>query len=424
MKIAAISDLHIMPRCPASDFYWDDAALSIYLQELLLKVDIVLIVGDFLELWQTAGYSRSDKYREVKEIEEEFPRTMELIKNSDNIELLYGNHDELLSTGISLHARDIITLDEGKVVAFHGIYDYFNNNFPKAVELMSWVAGWLERIVSPFVEADFDKVLRRLLGIKSLCENYKQVRGMKALINRDDRIVVVFNGHSHQPQIVKFIYEDKERIFINCGYFDGKVITTTYLDTETMSIIQMHRGSTVDYSTFRKALEPGDVILTMDKSSMLSGIMSNVTDGKYSHSIAYIGNGRIIDSAIGSERNGIAIDVLDKYLEGNHSLVILKAYDKTRAKRFIGALHNEIGSKYPIWQRVIDLIYYRIKGISGKDLRKAYIYVVDKRMEDCSKLIAKCASQAYNTPIRYPTFSPQDILNTTSIWYKYYELEV
>ena len=121
MKIF-ISDLHLGDGSRTDDFHRDKELLE-FLQFVEAEAQELIILGDFLELWQ----ADLDK---VLFVHSEVINRLLSLKNKIKITYCIGNHDYIpfakfldLDMGLSLEYRDA----ENRIVAEHGYkYDIFN----------------------------------------------------------------------------------------------------------------------------------------------------------------------------------------------------------------------------------------------------------------------------------------------------------
>jgi len=419
MKIGSISDLHLHSESAVSDFKLTDDEFYGFLTEFSSLVDLLVINGDFIDIWQARPFNRLAQLEVVNKTILRYPESFKFILENDKILINSGNHDELLHNSF----KDIVTYREfetpkGIININHGVHDYFNSQMPEFSRGISWVGGWAERGISPTIETDLDKLIRKILGI-NLFENSKQIKVFKENIDANDNLIAQVNSHTHYPQAIKFDYNNKERLFLNTGHFNGKNHHYVILDTDTLEVTQGFFNFS-NYSKFKKHLLHGDIILSFNKTSLLSSLITDVTNGNYSHSMVYIGHNRVIESTISGEKNGVMISPLDNYFEGNHNLCIIRLYDRSKVEPFIAALHSELGSKYSKGQIVVDLMYQSLKPILRKDLLKTLSFDINPDAEVCSEVILKAlVACGYKFNFEYAVGNPTDIENLTKSGYAY-----
>jgi len=425
MKIAIISDLHIKEKDGASDFHFTDKQFYKEIKDICKIVDILVINGDFIELWQSSWPTEDSRRAEFKKALDRYPITLRYIFRNPKIQLIQGNHDEELSFfGQGIIQKKIIkklTIENRSesfhTSIYHGIFDFFNTKAIGFSKFIAWLAGWLERILHPMIEVKLDGFVRKIFGI-NLFKNQSQIKGAKVLIATDSKLKCIINSHTHSPQIVKFSYRGQERIFINTGRYDGRNHKNIiFFDTNTFEVLQKSTDvPKLNFSKFTKQLKSGDVILSYNKTSLISSLIKNITEGSYSHSMVYMGSGKIIEAITG----GVQVSQLDKYLEGNHDLLILRLYDRSKIGEFIKSLYKELGSGYSYSQLFVDLFYFLIKKWFGKDIRKNIDIDSNYEAENCSELVTKALNQAYGLSLPYATSTPQDLVENTKIFYRVY----
>lgn len=243
MKIF-ISDLHLGDGSRTDDFHRDKELLG-FLEFVQTQAQELIILGDFLELWQ-ADLDR------VLFVHNEIINKLLSLRKKIKITYVIGNHDYIpfvkfidLDVGISLEYRDA----ESGIVAEHGHrYDIFNRyknplksiKWPAGKQFSLFVAG-LERLVHPDMDkwtkktmANLDGFLQEALFIRNKIppstEEYVKCGGhfgefQEAVKNhiKEKAKIVVF-GHTHRPQLDIL----GQGIYANCGtWVDGS--TPTYI---------------------------------------------------------------------------------------------------------------------------------------------------------------------------------------------------
>lgn len=131
-------------------------------------------------------------------------------------------------------------------------------------------------------------------------------------------------------------------------------------------------------------LEPGDIILTRDKSGWTSWIIRIFTNCKYSHAVMYTGNGVVAEAV----SNGVHTSTIVRYngLEGNCK--VLRAKGATMHQKLIAANASTtyLGTRYG----TIDALW---AGISKFFFATFPIRVSDATMF-CSRLVADSYDKA------------------------------
>ena len=254
MKIF-ISDLHLGNGSRTDDFHRDKEFFK-FLEFVESQAEELIILGDFLELWQ------SDLDRALFRHSEVVNKLLSL-RNKLKISYVIGNHDYIpfvkfidLDVGISLEYRDT----ESDIVAEHGHkYDIFNryNNplrsikWPSDKQLTLFVAG-LERLIHPNIDIwikkaieGLDDFLREAIFIRNkitpATKGYLRRGGhfgefeeaVKNHLNQGAKIVIF--GHTHKPQLQIL----DEGIYANCGaWVDGVVPTYIAYYRDRIALIE------------------------------------------------------------------------------------------------------------------------------------------------------------------------------------------
>lgn len=410
MKIAFIPDAHIKSRDDSSDFYFSDDEMHGFLYKLSLEVDKVVLCGDFLELWQGKYPTKQSSIKEFYNTLDQYKKTIFLVLLNEKFDIIEGNHDDHLK--YTIECKDKVSLEKvfkipmGKLVVNHGIQDLPNRNlkFRKVVRFGSWLVGIMEIIIHKNWEHFVNKFLSNLFHFEIVGTNKAQVKEFKRRIDLDDDIIVYVNGHTHKPQILRFIYNGKERLFINAGYFDGVENYYCILDTDTLEI-DPYKIIDTDLKKFKMSLEVGDIVLTYNKDNFFSKGIASVTDGDYSHAMLYIGGGRIVEST----GEGSHIGTIDKYLSGMHNLCKVSLVDKSKVTDVVSGISKKLGIKYGYFQNIVNLLYILIYKITSIDLRKD----IEIRLDDvvvCSQLVAEEIREKYMYDINAANFYPSDFL--------------
>ncbi|MFC1703344.1 UDP-2,3-diacylglucosamine diphosphatase [Candidatus Omnitrophota bacterium] len=247
MKIF-ISDLHLGDGSRTDDFHRDRQLLE-FLEFVESQAKELIILGDFLELWQ------ADLDRVVFRHSEVINKLLSLRKK---IKFTYviGNHDYIpfvkfvgADSDITLEYRD----DEQQIVAEHGHrYDIFNRyknplrsiKWPPGKHLTLLVTG-LERFIHPDADkwtkntlVNLDEFLQKAITVRNKItpssKDYVKCGGhfgefQEAVKNhiREGAKVVVF-GHTHKPQLDNV----EQGIYANCG---------TWVDADTPTYIVCYK---------------------------------------------------------------------------------------------------------------------------------------------------------------------------------------
>lgn len=218
VKVAVISDVHLgFLGCKAKE-------LNKYLKSI--KPEILVINGDFVDIWQFRTYYFPKAHAKV------IQRVFKLAADGTKIYLLTGNHDEALRNysgmslgNIELEDKLILDLDGKSHWFFHG------DIFDVSIHGSKWLAklgsiGYellilLNKLVNFFLDllgrekSTFSQHIKRATksGVKKL-NNYEITAAEIAVENGYDFVI---NGHSHMPGI-KVIRTDRGSVtYVNSG---------------------------------------------------------------------------------------------------------------------------------------------------------------------------------------------------------------
>lgn len=228
-----ISDLHLGDGSRTDDFHRDKLFLE-FLEFVKTQAEELIILGDFLELWQADLDRVLFKHSEII-------NKLLCLRNELKITYVIGNHDYIpfikfidSDVGISLEYRDI----ENGIIAEHGHkYDIFNRyknpiksiKQPSGKQLTLFVA-YLERLIHPNFDTwtkkiieNLDYFLQEAIFIRNkvtpATKEYLRRGGhfgefeeaVKNHINKGAKIVIFGHTHKSQLQIVN------QGIYANCG---------------------------------------------------------------------------------------------------------------------------------------------------------------------------------------------------------------
>ncbi len=229
-----ISDLHLGDGSRTDDFH-RDKEFFLFLQFVEREAEELIIVGDFLELWQAdldrVLFRHSDVINKLLSLRDKVKVTY-LIGNHDHIPFVKFIHSHI---GVGLEYRDI----KGGLIAEHGNrYDIFNRyknpfksiRWPSGKHIAVMIAG-LERLVHRDFDVwakraleNTDDFLQEAIRIKNKVRPSSKeylLRGghfgefeqaVKEHISRGLRIVVF--GHTHRCQLINV---EDGGIYANCG---------------------------------------------------------------------------------------------------------------------------------------------------------------------------------------------------------------
>jgi len=237
-----ISDLHLGDGTRTDDFSRDAHFLK-FLEFVKTEARELIILGDFLELWQ------ADLDRVVFRHSGVINKLL-FLRDKVRITYVIGNHDYLpfikfanSGLGIVTEYRDL----KSGIVAEHGHrYDAFNRyknplksiKFPPGKYFTKVVAS-LESLVHPDVDVWVRKALNGLDGFlqEAIAVRNKVTPATKEYIKRGGHFIefdkavenhikegagIVIFGHTHKAQLQRF----NKGIYANCGtWVDGDVPT-------------------------------------------------------------------------------------------------------------------------------------------------------------------------------------------------------
>lgn len=363
MKVAVLSDLHIKYTDGSKKFIFSDSEFLEYLKELLTRVDFLILDGDVLELWKPLGLTFKSQILEYEKIVDEYPSTLAFIFDDPRVKLIYGNHDDAIPKMSKFYSPlrkfkydEYLFCSQGEIKIWHGHLDFWNSKLPKIGFFLTWCSGIIERVL--FKKANHYKGFAKFFK-KPFFKNSTQIKDFKDCIDSDDNLVVMINGHTHHSEILRFEYNNKERLYINCGYFNGINKDIVILDTDTLDVYSETIRETNFYGLKKKVL-PGDIILTYNTENPVSTAITAISESDYSHSLVYLGNGLIIESTLG-EYDGVHIGSINKYLQGKHNIEILRLKDQSIVPLFIKNLESFLGLKYSKIQLAVFAGYFLLK---------------------------------------------------------------
>jgi len=248
-----ISDLHLGDGSRTDDFHRDQELLN-FLEFTESNAQELIILGDFLELWQ----SSLDK---VLFVHNKVIKKLLSLRNKIKVTYVIGNHDYIpfikftnSGLGISTEYRD----NESKIVAEHGNrYDIFNHyrnqlksiKWPKGRQIALFAAS-IERILHPNTDIWMKNALENIdeFLIQAASIRNKVTPASKEYINRGGHFgefkeavlshinngskVVIF-GHTHRCELVKM----PNGIYANCGtWVDGSKPTYIAYNKEAIEL--------------------------------------------------------------------------------------------------------------------------------------------------------------------------------------------
>jgi hypothetical protein len=113
-----------------------------------------------------------------------------------------------------------------------------------------------------------------------------------------------------------------------------------------------------NHQAIRDNIKPCDILLSRNKRHPMSSIIAGITRSNWSHAFFYIGDNKIIESAVG----GVAIRPLDKYLNDIYSVGLFrleKDLTEEQVKKVIKTARKlsglEFGYLQLVWMFILRL---------------------------------------------------------------------
>jgi len=218
LDIVIISDVHLGTYgCHARE-------LHNYLQSI--KVDTLILNGDFVDIWQFRKRYFPTEHMEV------IQRILKMAAKGTKVYYITGNHDDALrrysdfSSG-NIHLRDKLILKlKGKTYwIFHGdIFDVFIKYSPLLAKLGGKGYDWLIRLNRLINKLRVAMGMSRMSFAKKI--KYRVKEAVKFITDFEDTAIklaagegydYVICGHIHRPQMRAETIEDKRVTYLNSG---------------------------------------------------------------------------------------------------------------------------------------------------------------------------------------------------------------
>ena len=184
------------------------------------------------------------------------------------------------------------------------------------------------------------------------------------------------------------------------------------LDTDTMEVLTSTVRE-INFSSLKKKLQPGDILLTFNKTNIFSSAITTISQGDYSHGLVYLGDNLVIESTLNSENNGVHINSLSKYLEGNHDLEVLRLKDQNKVAPFVLDLRSKLGLKYSKLQLLV-LAKYFILRFFGVNIKSNIDVNISEYV--CFELIADSLNKVGNYSFESDKATSKDFVSRTDIF--------
>lgn len=129
----------------------------------------------------------------------------------------------------------------------------------------------------------------------------------------------------------------------------------------------------------------GDILLSINKRSLVSRLIAEITDSQWSHAFLYVGDRRVIESTVNREFSGVQLNPLCHYLNDKFvvGLYRMDDFDDVERRAAVIAAKEHLGIRYSFLQILYDLLTFTI----GLENRKAWTYNAPGMK--CSELIGE-----------------------------------
>lgn len=245
MIISVLSDVHKKTK-KYEDVNLTDSEFLDILTKLSNDSDYVYINGDYLDIWCSTWPTEHSQLIALKKLLKRYHKTFKYILHNPKIKLIIGNHDHLLSQVNSILLQEKIIFSDTitnsnneKILIWHGNVDKLNSDWITAGAFLAWIEYVFEKIFKIFKLIKLFKFMKwaiHFFGFK----NDMQIHDFKKRIKQDDSLIMVINGHTHVREIHKFEQNNKQRIYVNTGYFNKSNPVITVLNTETLDVKQVN----------------------------------------------------------------------------------------------------------------------------------------------------------------------------------------
>jgi UDP-2,3-diacylglucosamine pyrophosphatase LpxH len=243
MIISAFSDIHKKPK-RYEDVNITDSEFVNILIKLSEKSDMVYINGDYLDIWCSIWPTETSQIVVLKKLLKRYHKTFKYILENPKIKIIIGNHDHLLHKLHKLNENSkvsysdtIINSNNQKILIWHGNVDLLNSKLISIGAFLAWIEYQFEKIfkICKLIKlVNFMKKAIHFFGFK----NKMQIKDFKTKIKQDDDLVMIVNGHTHVKEIHKFEQNNKQRTYVNTGFFNYNHPLVTAINTETLDVKQ------------------------------------------------------------------------------------------------------------------------------------------------------------------------------------------
>jgi UDP-2,3-diacylglucosamine pyrophosphatase LpxH len=210
MKILCFSDAHLLP----TDLVAEDDKLADLLERALSDFDMVVVVGDLLEMYAAKGRQKAH----FKRIMARYPRTFSALRHK-NVKLVKGNHDDGCLAFLSCHIPvNKLIIDGYMFMHGHQADVMYSSGMMESVsEFIVKRVFWLESFFSRFTgfritERFVEGQRKKRVGADS------QRKYAEVFLRANPKLKGIVMGHTHIP-LVEFY---GRQVYLNTGaYIDG-----------------------------------------------------------------------------------------------------------------------------------------------------------------------------------------------------------
>jgi len=227
MTTLFISDLHLSPQRPHIT-----ALFLHFLQQQASKAEALYILGDLFEFWigDDAGLG--------KEVQPVNDALRQLTAHGTPVHFLHGNRDFLVGqtwadyTGVQLLREETVVERNGeRILLMHGdsltTDDQKQQAFRNMVLTPEWQAMFLAKSIPERMEMAQQARMESRKHQSDMREEIMDVnQNAVEAVMRKNRVTRLIHGHTHRPDIHRFILDDTpaERIVLADWYERGNVL--------------------------------------------------------------------------------------------------------------------------------------------------------------------------------------------------------
>lgn len=142
-----------------------------------------------------------------------------------------------------------------------------------------------------------------------------------------------------------------------------------------------------------RIIKPGDILLTKRHGNLISDAIAEIGDSdpsqERSHTVIYLGNGRIIEA----NQHGVVLGKITPYFSG-FDITGYRLIDEASREAFVLHARLKSGCSYSFGQNILDLLFILIYQCTGIDLMRAVSADLFPTSYNCSELAAASFIQA------------------------------